>query len=244
MNNVYYRNLAESLEVQLKLFYMQLGLFHRIHCYTKSSLPSLEQDSLFLNSEHGRSSELERQDSMERDHLLIGKEFDEASLQTPANQNGNSKVNVENESEQSSSEVVNSDDTFVFVQGEDVAEYESSGSMIADDSQCDTSTSSWIYDSNGGVLKPMWVYACIDPMFSDQYHLIRDLGDVDGAVLTYDKVKSWGRIIFQGMGEDPPGDVIDVVHNEWYALHQPEMGSVNVEKDMSTSVILSDSFSC
>ena len=81
-------------------------------------------------------------------------------------------------------------------------------------------------------------------MFSDQYHLIRDLGDVDGAVLTYDRVKSWGRIIFQGMGEDPPGDVIDVVLNEWYALHQPEMGSVNVEKDMSTSVILSDSFSC
>ena len=82
-------------------------------------------------------------------------------MQAPANQKENSVVNVENKSEQSSSEVVKSDDTFVFVQGEDVAEYESSGSLIADDSQCDTSTSSWIYDPNGGVLKPMYVGLCV-----------------------------------------------------------------------------------
>ena len=76
---------------------------------------------------------------------------------------------------------------------------------------------------------PMWVYACIDPLHAEELQLYQDIGRVSSAdILTYEEVKKWGKVIFQGEGQEPPEDVKVVVEDEWFSLIYPEIEFVDI----------------
>ena len=75
---------------------------------------------------------------------------------------------------------------------------------------------------------PMWAYVCIDPLHAEELELYQDIGRDTPDMLTYEEVKSWGKIIFEGEGVEPPEDVKAVVEDEWFSLVYPEIEFVDI----------------
>ena len=242
------RNLAETLEVQLKLFYQQLDLFQLVNCYSRLPLPSIETppyDETYV--QHDSPTE---HDECEVEDLLLRKgSLDDSVASSTVNKlfKINATEGNSSESEKIDKSTVNStysEENFVFVCEENENEFDEeilnrSSSISVGNSSRPNSLS-----SNGDLFKSMWLYMCIDPMFSDEFHMIHDLGDISGELLTYEKVKTWGRIIFQGMGDEPPPDVLDVVRNEWQVLYEPEMDCENIEIEESFVSAIPNSCVC
>ena len=91
---------------------------------------------------------------------------------------------------------------------------------------------------------PICAYVCIDPLHAEELELYQDIGRDTPDMLTYEEVKSWGKIIFEGEGVEPPEDVKAVVEDEWFSLVYPEIEFVDIsssgqEEDASSKCIVS-----